>query len=132
MVIDSSALVSLLINEEPYSGEISRRIGENGTTLHAPHLVDLEVLNVLRRHLINGDIGEERAKASLRALTAMPIVRYEHHPFQARIWQLCHNLTAYDAVYVALAEALKVPFLTLDRRIAGAPGLTCEIDLVGN
>ena len=90
----------------------------DGESLHAPHLIDLEVLSVLRRQVLAGDLSAERAAAGITALTQLDLVRYQHATFADRIWALRENLTPYDAAYVALAEALNVPLLTLDGRLA--------------
>ena len=90
-----------------------------GKHLHAPHLIDLEVAQTLRR-LVLGGLMVQRADDALNDLVQLPVVRYPHHPFMARIWQLRSNVTAYDAAYLALAEFLNAPLLTLDARLSRA------------
>lgn len=90
--------------------------------LHAPHLLDVEVVQVLRRFERLGTIDADRAEEALADLRALRLVRHAHEPFLDRVWALRHNLSAYDALYVALAEGLPAPLVTLDRRMADAPG----------
>jgi predicted nucleic acid-binding protein len=99
--------------------------------LHAPHVLDLEVAQVLRRYVRAGELRPGRAAEALNDLTALRIERYPHHLFLTRIWSLRENATAYDACYLALAEALDAPLLTSDRRLATVPGHGAVIRLVG-
>ena len=110
--------------------EIEKRIFSPRETLYAPHLLDLEVAQVLRRYWLSGEIDSERGKEVVEDLWDLPINRYPHDIFLKRIWELRHNMTAYDAVYVALAEALPAPLLTCDARLASAPGHDALIELV--
>lgn len=89
----------------------------SGETLHAPHLLDVEVAQVLRRYVRSKDILPERGAEALADLASLPINRYPHFVLLPRIWQLRHNLTAYDAAYVALAEALDATLVTRDRAL---------------
>ncbi len=88
------------------------------TVVHAPHLIDLEVLNVLRRLRLRGAVSDERAAGALRDFYALRVVRHAHVPLRARIWQLGDRLTSYDAAYVALAELLSAALVTSDGRLA--------------
>ncbi len=99
-------------------------------TLHAPHLLDVEVAQVIRRYAASGEIGAERGRIALADLADFPLRRYPHDFLLPRIWALRNNLTAYDAAYVALAEALEAPLLTRDRRLAIAAGHRAQIELV--
>ena len=99
-------------------------------TLHAPHLIDMEVTQVLRRYAASGRVEPARCRDALDSLLDLPLDRYPHGVLLPRVWQLRHNLTAYDAVYVALAEALDATLLTRDRRLAAAPGHRARIELV--
>ena len=98
-------------------------------SLHAPHLVDVEVANGLRRAVATGLIGTDRALDALVDLDAMPIVRYPHGELLGRAWELRDKLSVYDAVYVTLAELLGAPLLTCDRRLARAPGILASVEL---
>jgi predicted nucleic acid-binding protein len=109
----------------PFSAHQRRR-----QTLHAPHLLDIEVAQVIRRYAANGDIDTERGRLALIDMADFPLSRYPHDLLLPRIWDLRNNLTAYDAVYVALAEALGAPLLTRDRRLARAAGHLARIELV--
>ena len=99
--------------------------------MHIPHLFDVEVLHVLRRHCLRGDLSEEQSQLILNLLHEIKAVRYPHAPLAARIWELRGNLSAYDAVYVALAEVLDAPLVTMDARLAHAPGIRAEVELYG-
>lgn len=99
-------------------------------TLHAPHLLDVEVAQVLRRYALSGEIDGSRGRAALDDLAGLPLTRYPHEPLMSRVWALRGNLTAYDAVYVALAEALDAPLLTRDQRLAGAPAHGARVELL--
>jgi len=129
MVVDASALVELLLNR-PSGKRIAHRLSDPDEVLHAPHLVDLEVAQTLRRYQAAGEMSPERAREALLAFAQMPLERHPHWPFLHRIWELRRNLTAYDAAYVALSEALGVPLLTCDRALASAPGHHAVVGLV--
>lgn len=129
IVVDASALLEILLRT-PAASEVERRLFAAGRTLQAPHLLDVEVAQVIRRYAANGDIGGERGRAALADLGDLPLRRYPHDFLLPRIWELRNNLTAYDAVYVALAEVLDVPLLTRDRRLAAAAGHRARIELV--
>ena len=88
---------------------MEERLFASKQTLHAPHLLDIEVAQVIRRYAANGEIDAERGRAALADLADFPLRRYPHDFLLPRIWDLRNNLTAYDAVYVALAEALDAP-----------------------
>lgn len=129
IVVDASALLELILRT-PSAPAIETRLFASGETLHAPHLIDVEAAQVLRRYAANGDIDPVRGREALADLADVPLNRYPHHMLLPRIWDLRPNLTAYDATYVALAEALDAPLLTCDRRIARAPGHSARIELV--
>ncbi len=129
IVVDASALLESLLRK-PAAEAVERRLFGAGHTLHAPHLVDVEVAHVLRRYASAGEIDRERGREALADLADFPLRRYAHDFLLPRVWELRNNLTAYDAVYVALAEALDAPLLTRDQRIAAAPGHHARIELV--
>jgi predicted nucleic acid-binding protein len=129
IVIDASALLEVLLRT-PAADAVERRLFEPRQTLHAPHLVDVEVAQVIRRYAANGEIDSERGRVALDDLGDFPVRRYPHDFLLPRVWDLRSNLTACDAVYVALAEALDAPLLTRDRRLAAAPGHHAMIELV--
>ena len=118
-----------MLLESSKGARISGRVLAEGETLHAPHLVDLEVLQVLRRYTLSGDLTSERAGQALEDLMDMPLLRYPHMPFMGRIWELRTNMTAYDAAYIALAEVLPATFVTCDRRVATAGGHSARVEI---
>ena len=101
-----------------------------GETLHAPHILDVEVAQVLRRIAGNRDMDEQRGREAISDLAALPIRRYAHDFLLPRIWQLRHNFSAYDGAYVALAEVLEATLLTRDRRLASAAGRYASVEVV--
>ena len=128
IVVDASALLEMLLRT-PAAASVEERLFDAGHTLHAPHLIDVEVAQVLRRYAATGQIQPARCRDALGDLSDLPLSRYPHDVLLPRVWELRHNLTAYDAVYVALAEALDAPLLTCDRRLAAAPGHHARVDL---
>jgi predicted nucleic acid-binding protein len=128
IVVDASAVLELLLRG-PASQAIASRIGSDDEDLHAPHLLDLEVAQVLRRHAQAGAIGEERGRQALEDLADLDVARHPHDLFLPRIWELRGHVTAYDAAYLALAEALAAPLVTLDRRLARAGGHRARIEI---
>ena len=119
IVVDASAILEILLNTRAAT-RVAGRLFAAGETLHAPHLLDLEVVQVLRRYAAAGALTGERGDQALEDLADLPLDRYPHHLFVDRIWELRHNLTAYDAAYVALAEALAAPLVTRDMALARA------------
>ena len=126
IVADASALVATLLSSDAGAGVRERFRGE---TVVAPHLADLEVLSALRRQ--RSHLSARRLTVALETYRNLALVRFDHSPHLRRIWQLRDNLTAYDAAYVALAEALAVPLVTLDNRLANAPGTKAAVEVIG-
>ena len=129
IVVDASTVIESLLRS-PTAIKIDARLFNAGETLHAPHLLDIEVMHVLRRHDMARDIDPKRAQEALDDYGDLPIRRYPHRDLLPRVWELRANLTAYDAVYVALAEVLDAPLVTRDRRLANATGHHARIELV--
>jgi predicted nucleic acid-binding protein len=129
IVLDASAAVSIFLNIGPEAGRIRQRIVQPDETLHVPHVFDVEVLHVLRRYSLSGTLSESRGRLALSRLSSTRLTRYPHASFVRRIWELRHNLTAYDAAYVALAEALDAPLVTMDARLTQAPGHSAAVEL---
>ncbi len=119
----------MLLGLDKADAVIHRAFSKN-ETLHAPHLLDVEVAQVIRRYWRAGDLTAARGEEALRDLADLPIQRYPHEPLLDRIWQLRNNLTAYDAAYVALAEGLDAEFLTLDKALARIPGVRISIEVI--
>lgn len=128
IVVDASALIELLLRT-PAAEAVEERLFDAGHSLHAPHLLDVEVAQVIRRYEAIGEIDHQRGREALADLGDFPLRRYPHGFLLPRAWELRSNLTAYDAVYVALAEALDAPLLTRDRRLAAAAGRHIRIEL---
>src|ERR1700693_1074453 len=129
IVVDASAILEALLRT-PAAIEVERRLFDSSQTLHAPHLLDVEVAQVVRRYAANGEIDVERGRMALVDLTDLPLHRYPHDFLLPRVWDLRNNLTAYDAMYVALAEALDAPLLTRDKRLAASPGHHAQVEWV--
>ena len=129
IVLDASALVELLLGTK--SGRaIAARIADPALGLHAPHLADVEVTQALRRFVRDGRLDAAAGASALEDLRALDLERHPHEPLLGRVWALRDRLTACDAVYVALAEALDTVLLTCDARLAHAPGLSRRVELI--
>ena len=128
IVLDASAAIDWLLRT-PAGLKIDRRIYSRSTSVHVPHVLDLEVAQVLRRFVRDGSLSAGRAEAALQDLTDARFTRYPHVHLLSRIWELRHNLTAYDGAYIALAELLDAPLITRDRRVIAAPGHRAQIEL---
>jgi predicted nucleic acid-binding protein len=129
LVVDTSAVVDALAGRPP-DERLLARLGSDGD-LHAPHLLDVELLHALRWLVAAGHLSEDRAADARSDFAELTIARYEHGFLADRIWELRHNLTAYDATFVALSEALDVPLVTRDRRLADAQGHRARVELFG-
>lgn len=129
IVLDASAVIELLLNTAA-GRRVAVRIAPPDISLHAPHLIDIEVIQTLRRYVQGEVITADRGRLALQHLSQLNVTRYGHEEVLQRIWALRGNLTAYDAAYVALAEALSAPLLTLDSRLAAAPGHLADIDVL--
>lgn len=119
IVLDASALVELILNT-PTGQLVASRIADPAEGLHVPHLADIEVAQALRRYVRKGDLELEAAAVALDDFRALDLQRHAHEPLLERVWELRENLTAYDAVYVALAEVLDGVLLTCDGRLSRA------------
>lgn len=126
IVLDASAAIDVLVGG-PNETLAARLAGEE--VLHAPHLLDTEVLHVLRRLEQRDSLTRERAAAAHELFGLLEIDRYPHVPLSARVWELRPVLSTHDATYVALAEALGATLVTTDHRIAGASGLRAEVEV---
>lgn len=129
IVVDASAMLEVLL-VTPAALGIEERLFSADQSLHAPHLIDLEVAQVLRRYCFAGDLKRDRAEEALEDFLALEVYRYPHELFLPRVWELRESFTAYDAVYLALAEELSAPLLTGDRRLAKAAGHRVQIEVI--
>lgn len=122
-VVDAGVIVELLTNKTDPA-----RLGDE--ELAAPHLIDSEVTNVLRRLVLHKILTDKQGTAALDGFIRLGLTRYSADWLRPRIWALRHNLSAYDATYVALAESIgATALLTTDTRLANAPGITCSVEL---
>lgn len=129
MVLDASGAVELLLNTAA-GKRLATRLTDDSEVVHAPHLIDLEITQVLRRYTRHGTLNAQSGALALARWRDLDVQRYSHEPFLDRIWQLRDTVTAYDAVYVALAEALSTVLVTGDRRLVGSSGVNVAIELV--
>jgi predicted nucleic acid-binding protein len=129
IVLDASAAVELVLRTQR-ADRIAARVLDPAQRLHAPHLIDIEVMQVLRRLVQFREIVPARAELALLDFIQLTIERHAHPALLRRIWGLRSIMTAYDAAYVALAEALAAPLLTCDERLARAHGHRAAIEVV--
>jgi predicted nucleic acid-binding protein len=128
IVVDASCVVEVLLQTNAAPAIEDRWL--RATSLHAPELADLEVLQVLRRLVAARELSEDRATLAAEALERLAMRRWGHAALRRRIWSLRANLTAYDAAYVALAERLRCPLLTRDRRLARSAGHRARVEVL--
>jgi predicted nucleic acid-binding protein len=128
IVLDASATVDWLL-QTTAGQRIEHRMFSARESLHAPHLLDIEVAQVLRRLVRQGTVPANRADEAVRDLLDLRLTRYPHFVLLPRVWQLRHNFSAYDAAYIGLAEKLRAPLITRDGRLAAAPGHAATIEL---
>jgi len=124
VIVDASAVVELLLKSD-LAPRVAKRLF--GQELHAPQLIDIEVLNVLRRYNAFGELSDVRAEEAIIEYSRLALERHSHEVLLHRIWEQRSNLTAYDAAYVALAELLGMSILTLDKRLAKAAPQVTEL-----
>lgn len=124
IVLDATAAIAALLN----GGQARRFASEE--VVNAPHLVDAEVLSALRRQAAAGVLTPAQARQAIDVWARLGMNRYAAAPFMERVWELRETVTAYDAMYVALAEALDCPLVTADARLSRAPGIRCAVTVV--
>jgi predicted nucleic acid-binding protein len=127
VVCDASAVVTVLLDSGDDGTWLSRRLTH--AELCAPALLPFECANIFRRHQIGGLISADQAAQAHADLLDLPVSLFPYEALAHRVWQLKDNLTSYDASYVALAEALEAPLITLDRRLSTAPGIACAVEV---
>ena len=129
IVIDASVIAKALVTDDDEGDQLRERL--RGEQLVAPEVVDVEVMSTLRRAARAKRLDQRRSAQALADLAALPLQRVPHLPLLGRVWELRDNLSAYDACYVALAEALGAVLLTADGRIKRATGVRCQVAVLG-
>lgn len=129
IVVDASAMMEFLL-QTPLGSRVELRLFRNRDEFHAPHLLDVEVVQGLRRLVMAGDVLADRAEELLTDLTDFDLRRHSHTHLLGRAWELRDNLTAYDAMYIALAEAIDAPLITCDGPLGATPGHTVRIEVI--
>jgi predicted nucleic acid-binding protein len=128
IVVDASVVVELVLGTAAGSA-IAGRIAQC-SVLHAPHLLDVEVVQVVRRYERSGAVSAARALRAVSVLAQLDLERHSHEGLLRRVFDLRPNLTAYDAIYVALAEGLGLPLVTRDERLVDAPGVLATVEVL--
>ena len=129
IVVDASALLEFLL-QTPLGTRVEARLLRDGDEFHSPHLVDVEVTQGLRRLVRSGEVSPDRAAEAITDLGDLDLHRHPHVDLLTRAWKLRENVTAYGAVYVALAEACDAPIVTCDAPLARAPGHRARIEVI--
>jgi predicted nucleic acid-binding protein len=130
MIVLDASILAHVIGDDGSDGELARELVANEPAVSLPDLADVETASVLRKRWLADDLDARRFAAAIEDLAALPFPRYPALPFLRRAYELRENLTPYDAVYVALAEALGCTLVTADRRLARAPGVGCAIEVI--
>jgi predicted nucleic acid-binding protein len=128
VVVDASVIAPALTDEDALGDRLRERLERE--RLAAPAFIDLEVVSIWCGYSRAGRLSARRAAAAIDDLTDLPLERAPHGPLLRRIWDLRDNVSAYDAAYIALAEAMETTLLTGDARLARAPGIDCEVELL--
>jgi predicted nucleic acid-binding protein len=131
IVVDASVVVPALISSSGVGASSREVMAAHVSQLAAPALLDVEVTSAFWRLERSGEIPTATAEGGVTVLAGMRIERFTHEPLLSRIWELRHNVTPYDAAYVAVAELLEAPLVTLDRRLAKAFGIRCSVRVIG-
>jgi predicted nucleic acid-binding protein len=129
IVVDASAITEFVLQTD-LGRRVESRLFQDAAELHAPHLLDVEVVQALRRLVRTGDVTSARAEEALDDLAILAIRRHSHLDLLGRVWELRDNLTAYDAIYVVLAEATDAVLVTCDARLGGALRQEAQIEVV--
>ena len=129
IVVGASALLEFLL-QTSLGARVEARLFREEDELHAPHLVDVEITQSLRRLVRTGEVSAGRADEVIADLTDLDLHRHPHLDLLGRVWKLRDNLSAYDAIYVALAEAMEATIVTCDGPLAKAPGHRARIEVI--
>lgn len=130
IVLDASAVVDLLLGLPPHDATVAGLLAAEVPHVFAPHLLDVEVAQVIRRRARSGAVRTSDAVDALRVLASLPIIRHPHLPFLERAFELRDNLTVYDAIYLVLAEALGATLVTRDRALGAVPGAGARVQVL--
>ena len=130
VVVDAAVIVDSLLDLSADAALVRERLRQESVPWAAPELLAAEVAHVIRRHVLRGELSSAGGLAALTDLRAMEIDRHSHRPLLARAFALRDNATIYDALYLALAEALEVPLLTRDRALPSVPGVTVPVEVI--
>lgn len=130
MIVVGASVLAPALADDGVDGPLARDRLRRAAPLHAPALIDLEVLSALRRWIATGDMSPRRARSALSYLLALRLRRHPHRHLTRRIWALRDNVTPYEGAYVALAEALGAALITADARLARATGPRCQIEVL--
>jgi predicted nucleic acid-binding protein len=129
IVVDASALLEFLL-QTSIGTRVEARLFREQDELHAPHLVDVEVVQGLRRLVRTGEVSSGRAEEAIADLTDLDLHRHAHVDLLGRAWQLRDNISVYDAMYISLAEAIDATLVTCDNPLAKAPGRRARIEVL--
>ena len=129
IVVDASALAEFLL-QTPLGVRVEERFFRDGDEFHAPHLIDVEVAQALRRLARMGEVSEKRAAEAIADLADFDLRRHAHVALLTRMWMLRNNLSSYDAAYMALAEAIASPLVTCDGPLGATAGHTVEVEVI--
>jgi predicted nucleic acid-binding protein len=129
IVVDASAVLEFLL-QTPRGVRVEARLFREEDEFHAPHLLDVEVVQGLRRLVRTGEVSSGRAEEAMADLSDVVLHRHAHLDLLDRAWKLRENITVYDAMYIALAEAIAAPIVTCDRPLAKAPGHRARIEVI--
>jgi len=129
IVVDACVLANALADDGD-RGEVARLILRESESVSAPDLVDVEAVSVLRKRWLAGDLPAHRFRSAVDDLNDLPLDRYPAYPLMRRAYELRANVSAYDSAYVALAEVLDCPLVTVDERLARAPGPRCDFHVL--
>jgi predicted nucleic acid-binding protein len=131
IVVDASALLEFLL-QTPLGTRVEARLFRDQEELHSPHLADVEVTQGLRRLVRTGEVSADRAADAIADLVDLDLQRHSHFDLLTRAWKLRENVTAYDAMYIVLAEALDAPMVTCDAPLGRAPGHRARIEVIAS